>query len=101
MELRIAFKETAVKLIQDGFCQLCVFSFGGHILSVAYLENYFIESFFLFAITDFFVVVFDAAVFAFLLCVELCQSFIEQFVIHLFYGSITILDIQMSAPILR
>ena len=71
MELRIALKKTAIELVQDGLCQLCVFSGSTHIVLITDLENHFVESFFLFAITDFFVIAFNTAVFAFLLCVEL------------------------------
>ena len=81
MELRIAFQKAAVELVQDGLCKLCVLSGGSHIVFVAHLENHFIESFFLFSITDFFIVVFDAAVFSFLLCVKFCESCIEQLVV--------------------
>ena len=96
-ELRIAFQKTAVKLVQDGLGKLCVLSGGSHIVFVAHLENYFIESFFLLTVTDFFVVVSDAAVFAFLLCVKFCESCIEQLVVRFFDGSVAVFDIQMGA----
>ena len=69
-KMRIAFKKTAVELVQNGLCQFCIFSDSPHIVFVAHLENHFIKRLFLLSITDFFVVVFDAAVFAFLLGVE-------------------------------
>lgn len=101
MELRIAFKEAVIKLVQDRFCQFAVFSGSSHIVFVADLENHFIKSFFLFAITDFFVIVFDAAVFSFLLCVELCQSFVKQFVVRLLDGCVAVFDIQMCTGLIN
>lgn len=55
------------------------------------------EYFFLLSITDFFVVVFDAAVFAFLLGVEFCQSCIKQLMVCLLNGCVAVLNIQMGA----
>ena len=93
MELRIAFKKTVIELVQGVFCQLAIFSGGCHIILVSHLEYHFVKSFFLFAITDFFVVVFNTAVFSFLLCIELRQSIIKQLVVCVLDGSVAILDV--------
>ena len=97
MKMGIAFKKAVIKLVQDGLCQLTILLGGCHIIFISYLEYHFIESFFLFAITDFFVVVFDAAVFTFLLGVKFCQSCIEQLVIRILNRSVAILDVQMGS----
>ena len=96
-EMRIAFKKTAVELVQNGLCQFRILSGSSHIVFVAHLENHFIKRFFLLSITDFFVVVFDAAVFAFLLGVEFCQSCIKQLMVCLLNGCVAVLNIQMGA----
>lgn len=64
--------KTTHKLIQNYFCQLPIFAGSCHIIFVAYLKDYLIESFFLFAITNLFIVIFNASVFTFLFCVEFC-----------------------------
>ena len=97
MKLRIAFKKTAIKLVQNGLCQFRILSGSPHIVFVAHLENHFIKRFFLLSIKNFFVVVFDAAVFAFLLGVEFCQSCIKQLMVCFLNGCVAVLNIQMGA----
>lgn len=77
MELGIAFKETVIELVQDGFCQLAICSSSAHIIFVSYLEYHFVKRLFLIAVADFFVVVFNTAIFAFLLSVVFSLCFIK------------------------
>ena len=50
MELGIAFQKAVIELIQDGFCQFCVFSSSAHIIFVSHLEYHFVKRFFLISI---------------------------------------------------
>ena len=97
MELRISFKETVIELVQDSLCQLAIFSGGCHIILIAHLEYHFIKSLFLFSITNFFIVVFDATVFTFLLGVKLCQSYIEQLMVRILNRCVAVFYVQMSS----
>ena len=66
-------------------------------LHISILEDYLVKWLFLLAVTDFLVVVFNTAVFPFLLGVEGCQGFIEQFVICLLDGSVAVFGVQMRS----
>lgn len=83
MKVWVTFKETMIELIQDGLCQFCVLSGSTHIIFVSHLEYHFIKRLFLIAVADFFVVVFDTAVFAFLLGIVFSLCFIEQLMIRI------------------
>ena len=97
MKLRISCLKALHELVQDRSCQLAVFTEGGHIVHVADLEDYFVERLFLLALADFLIVIFDAAVFAFLLGVVGSKCFVKQFVVGLPDGSIAIFDVKMAA----
>ncbi len=97
MEIWISFQKAVIELVKNGLCKLCIFSTGSHIVLVANLENHFIKSFFLFAGTDFLIIIINATVFAFLLCVELRQSFIKQLMVRILDRSVAILDVQMGS----
>lgn len=97
MKMGIAFKEAVVELVQDGLCQLCVLSGSAHIVFVSHLENHLIKRFFLISVTDFFVVVFDAAVFAFLLGIVLRLCCIKQLVVRFLDGCVAVFNVQMGA----
>ena len=97
MKLRISHLKALHELVQDRSCQLAVFAEGRHIVHVADLEYDLIERLFLFALADFFVIVFNAAVFAFLLGIVGGKCFVEQFVVGLPDGSIAIFNVEMAA----
>ena len=97
MKLRIAFKEAVIKLVQDGFCQLCVFSIGCHIILISHLKYHFVKRLFLITFADFFVVIFDTAIFTFLLGVILSLCFIKQLMLRILNGRVAVFSVQMGA----
>ena len=97
MEMGIAFKETMIKLVQNGFCQLCVFSISCHIILISYLKYHLVKRFFLIAFADFFVVIFNTAIFTFLLGVILSLCFIEQLMVRILNGRVAVFNVQMGA----
>lgn len=97
MEVRIPLLKATHEFIQDGPGQFTIFAGGGHILHISNLEDYLVKWLFLLAVTDFLVVVFNTAAFPFLLGVEGCQGFIEQFVICLLDGSVAVFGVQMRS----
>ena len=101
MKLRISFNKIVIEFVQDGLSQFAVFGCSTHIVLIADLENHFIKQFFLFAITDFFVVIFDATIFAFLLCIKLGKGFIEQIVVRLLNGCVAIFNVQMCSGLVN
>ena len=97
MELGIAFQKAVIELIQDGFCQFCVFSGSAHIIFVSHLEYHFVKRFFLISIADFLVVIFNTTVFAFLLGIVFSLCFIEQLMVRILDRCVAILDVQMGS----
>ena len=77
MKLRIELQKAVIELIQDCLGKLTILAGSPHIIFVSYLENHFVKRFFLISVIDFFVIVFDAAVFSFLLGIVLSLSLIH------------------------
>ena len=97
VEIGVAFPKTAIEFVEDTFRKLTVLSSRTHIFHIADLENDFVKGFLLFAGTDFFIVVVNAAVLAFLLGVVFRKGCIEQIVICLLNGGVGVFDIQMGS----
>ena len=76
---------------------MSVLTFRTHIVFISYLQNDFVERFFLLRIADFIIIVFDFSVCSCLLIIVPFQCFIKQFVIDFLDIFIAIIYIEVSA----
>lgn len=84
-DVRIALLE-ALDKIGQGFCCECSFGCAAvGVLGIADLEDKLIEGLLLLAAIDVLVVIFNAAVFAFLLGVVFRERLVKQFMVHRLY----------------
>ena len=101
MKLRIAFQKAVIEFIQNLFCKCTILAGSPHVIFVSYLKNHFVKRFFLISVTDFFVIVFDAAVFSFLLGIVFSLRFIKQLMVRLLNRCIAIFDVQMCSCLIN
>ena len=92
-KIRISFFKIVHIPIKYLFCQFTVFGFSAHGIFITYLKYDLMERFFLFACSDFFIVIGNHSVASGLFFVVLLKSFIKQFMIYVLNFFIAVCDV--------
>ena len=96
-ELGIALLKALHVLVQNRCRQLPLLAVGAHIVSIAHLQNDFVERLFLLARADFLIVILNPSVGPGLFSVVALQSLVKEFMVHRLDILLAVGDIQMGA----
>ena len=82
MELGVALLKAFHVLVQNRCRKLPLLAVGAHIVSIAHLQDDFMERLFLLARADFLIVILNSSVGPGLFCVVAFQSLVKEFMVH-------------------